>query len=146
MRQMERSRAGNGLTVECWDSSQLLDRAAQCRAKGKAKGDHCVWHAQSKAWAWELWHMLLATHHALRKLRDVPHDSKGRATRWCAPCQYIHSLGAKSDKNKFTASKVRTYGFDFGIETVTSALKTAFGSPRSASVFAKLPIDRVTLP
>ena len=41
-----------------------------------AKGDTSVWHAQSEAWAWELWHLFLATHHALRKLRDVPHDER----------------------------------------------------------------------
>ncbi len=40
-----------------------------------ANGDNCVWHAQSEALAWELWHIFLATHHALRKLRDVPHDA-----------------------------------------------------------------------
>ncbi len=39
-----------------------------------AKRDNSVWHAQSEAWAWELWQMFLAIHHALRKLRDVPHD------------------------------------------------------------------------
>ena len=45
-----------------------------------------------------------------------------------------------------SALEMQTYGSDFGIETVTSAQKTALGSPRSASVFAKFPIDRVTIP
>ncbi len=39
-----------------------------------------VWHAQSKAWAWEVRQLFLAIHHALRKLRDVPHAEEGRAT------------------------------------------------------------------
>ena len=31
---------------------------------------------KSEAWAWEAWQMHLAIQHALRKLRDVPHESR----------------------------------------------------------------------
>ena len=45
-----------------------------CKSNHTCKSNLYVWHAQSEAWAWELRQMFLATHHALRKLRDVPRD------------------------------------------------------------------------